>query len=301
MNRLRAALRRLGWRTVLSHAVGIVCAAGVTGAVWRYGDSGWETVREHPYFAITEVKVRGAGELLERGAVLRWLHVSAAMSSWDASPYRWRRRLEAHPMIARAEVRRELPGRYEITVRERRPQAIVLLDEPFYVDRAGNAFGPLGPHHSLDYPVITGVRDDMAPGYRRWLLRRSLRLARLCDRIGCFAGISEIHLDEDLGPILYPIAPPVPIVLGWGSWAEKIGRATRALDQWRGRETSLARVDVRFRDQVVVRLADPGGARDANGLHADRSPSRRNSGARRPPAMDGGRERQPAKRRGMKV
>lgn len=298
MSRIRARLRRLGWRTLLSHAVGILCAAGLTGAAWKFGGSGWDTLREHPYFAIKEVKVRGAGELLEPGAVLRWLHLRDTMTSWDASPVRWRRRLEKHPMIARAEVRREFPGRYEITVREREPQAIVLLDEPFYVDRAGNAFGPLGPHHSLDYPVITGVRDDMAPGYRRWLLRRGLHLARLCERIGCFGGVSEIHLDEKLGPVLYPITPAVRIVLGWGSWAEKIARAARALDQWQGREATLASVDLRFRDQVVVRPSDPGSAGVANGLRAARSHGRRDSGAGRPPA---GRERPAAKRHGMKV
>jgi cell division protein FtsQ len=222
----------LGWRTLLSHAVGIVCAVGLSGAVWTFHDAGWETVREHPYFAIKEVKVRGVGELLERGALLRWLHLGDSLSTWDASPHRWRRRLEAHPMVAHAEVRREFPGRYEINVLERQPQAIALLDEPFYVDRAGNAFGPLGNNHSLDYPVITGVRDDMAPGYRRWLLRRALRLVRLCDRIGCFGGVSEINLHPQLGAILYPTAPAVPIVLGWGSWVEKLDRAARALQQW---------------------------------------------------------------------
>lgn len=301
MNRLRATLRCLGWRTLLSHAVGIVCAVGLTGAVWAFRDSGWATVREHPYFAIKEVKIRGAGELLERGALLRWLHVGDSLSAWDASPSGWRRRLESHPLVAYAEVRREFPGRYEVTVRERRPQAIVLLDEPFYVDRAGNAFGPLGRNHSLDYPVITGVRDDMAPGYRRWLLRRGLRLVRLCDRIGCFTGVSEINLHPDLGPILYPPSPAVPIVLGWGSWVEKLQRANRVLRPWEGREADLLSVDVRFRDQVVVRLREPDAAGGTGAARADRSPSRRDSAPRKPPTAQRREQPQPAKRPGMRV
>lgn len=300
MIRIPAKIRALGWRTILSHALGILCAVALIGAVWTYGDWGWETVREHPYFEIKEVKVKGAGELLQRGAVLRWLDVSNSLSAWDASPERWRRRLESHPMIAHAEVHREFPGRYEITVRERQPQAIVLLDEPFYVDRAGNAFGPLGPQHSLDYPVITGVEDDVAPGYRRWLLRRGLRLARLCDRIGCFAGVSEIHLDPDLGAVLYPIAPTVAVVLGWGSWAKKIDRASRALEQWEGREARLSTVDARFRDQVVVRLVE-GGARADGRRRADRAVKGHHVVPRRAPSDRGGAEQQPAKRRGMRV
>jgi cell division protein FtsQ len=290
----------LGWRTLLSHAVGIACALALTAATWIFRDSGWESLREHPYFAIKQVTVRGAGELLERGAVLRWLDIRDSSNSWDASPHRWRRRLEAHPMIARAEVRREFPGRYEIEVRERRPQAIVLLGEPFYVDRAGNAFGPLGQNHSADYPVITGVDDEMPPGYRRWLLRRALRLTRLCERIGCFGGVSEINLHPQLGPILYPVSPAVPVIVGWGSWAEKLGRATRALDQWQGREASLSSVDVRFRDQVVVRLAEPASTGVAGATQADRSPSRGEAAARRPPAADG-RQQPPGKRHGMRV
>jgi hypothetical protein len=297
---MRDMLRRLEWRTLLSHVVGIVCATGLIGAAWAFRDSGWKTVREHPYFAIKEVKIRGVGELLERGALLRWLGVGESLSSWDASPYGWRRRLESHPLVAHAEVRREFPGRYEIAVHERRPQAIVLLDEPFYVDRAGNVFGPVGRHHSLDYPMITGVRDDMPSGYRRWLLRRGLRLVRLCDRIGCFEGVSEINLHPDLGPILYPPAPAVPIILGWGSWVEKLHRASRALQQWEGRESSLLSVDARFRDQIVVRLPESDGAGASTAAPGGGAPSPRDAGPRRSPDA-GDRRQQPAKRPGMEV
>jgi cell division septal protein FtsQ len=48
----------------------------------------------------------------------------------------------------------------------------------------------------------------------------------------------------------------VPIVLGWGSTGEKLRRAARVVRRWKreGEVERLARIDLRFHDQVVVEL-----------------------------------------------
>jgi cell division protein FtsQ len=205
------------------------------------------TLREHPYFAIRDVRVSGAGPLLTRTEVIEWLGLKYGSSLWDASPSRIRKRLKAHPMITSASVRREFPGRVLITVRERRPAAVLLLDEPYYVDRSGAAFGPLRDDYSRDYPVLSGIDAGLSAGARARAVRRALRLARLCDRHACFGGISEVHLQPDVGAVLYPSEWRVPVVLGWGGWLDKVDRAERLFER-------LASVDARFRNQVVVRL-----------------------------------------------
>ncbi len=245
---------------ILVKGLAVAGALALGGTAWmvhqpRWSD--WSALRAHPYFAVRSVAVRGAGPLLGERAILDWLGLHDGANVWDASPVAVRERLEEHPMIAHAEVRRELPGRYEITVRERRPEAIVVLDGLYYLDRSGKAFGPIDAEHDHDYPVITGVTAGQAPGARAWALRRVLRLARLCARRGCFGGISEIRLDPERGPVLYPTAPAVPVILGWGSWRVKLERAAQAVAAWPEGADRLTSVDVRFRNQVVVKSVPP--------------------------------------------
>jgi cell division protein FtsQ len=165
-----------------------------------------------------------------------------------------RARLEAHPWIAHATVRREFPGRLEVVVRERRPEAIAVLDDLYYVDRSCVTFGPLRAQDGRDYPLITGLDPAMAEGPRTWALRRTLRLLRRCERQPCVWELSEVHLGDRRGVVVYPAAPRVPIVLGWGSWPAKLERAQRALDAWGDAGERLALLDLRFRNQVVVLL-----------------------------------------------
>ncbi len=120
---------------------------------------------------------------------------------WEASPGRVRARLEAHPFIATAAVRRIFPGRLEIVVHERQPQAIAVLGDLFYVDRGGATFGPLRPGDPRNLPVITGLDADAPDGTRNWMLRRALRLLRRCERdtapSACVGPLSEVHVDAE--------------------------------------------------------------------------------------------------------
>lgn len=246
-----------GWARRALRALTALAVVGVISAGWVLHQPVWAALRTHPYFAIKNVVIRGAGPLLTQEEVLAWLGVQDGTSLWDVTPNRVRGRLEVHPLIARASVRREFPNRFEIEVRERRPEAIAVLDGLYYLDRNGQILKPLADEHDRDYPLITGIDAQAEPGYRTWALRRAMRLVRLCQRVSCPGGVSEVHLDSELGLVLYPRGPRVAVVLGWGSWREKLNRATRVLAAWQAQSERLARVDLRFRDQVLVKLRTP--------------------------------------------
>jgi hypothetical protein len=107
-----------------------------------------EALRDHPYFAIHQLVINGCGPALTPDDVRAWLGLTEDATLWQTEPARVRARVEAHPYVARAAVRREFPGRLEVEVRERRPRAIVVLDGLYYVDRGGATFGPLRPQDS---------------------------------------------------------------------------------------------------------------------------------------------------------
>ncbi len=242
-----AVIARHRWGCLTALLVLAVAALG-----WTARGLATDAVRGHPYFAINQVAITGCGPALTPAEVRAWLGFDETATLWDASPARVRERLEAHPFIGYAAVRREFPGRLDIVVRERRPQAIAVLDDLYYVDRGGRTFGPLRAKDSRDYPLITGIDLATPDGQRTWALRRTLRLLRRCDREPCVGELSEVHLESARGVVVYPAAPRVPIVLGWGSWPAKLQRAERALHVWSASAERLASLDVRFRNQVVA-------------------------------------------------
>jgi cell division protein FtsQ len=231
---------------------------GVAAASWMLHEPVWAALRTHPYFAVTDITVRGTGPLLADEEIFDWLGVTESLRIWDVPSARIRARLEMHPLVARAHVQRAFPNRLVIQVREHQPQALLLLDGLHYVGRHGRVLRRLEPWHNADFTIITGLGSRSPSGYRIWAVRRALRLQRLCERIACFEGVSGIHVDPERGMIVYPREPRVPVIVGWGSWREKLVRAERVLDVWKNRTHHLRRVDLRFRNQVVVELRDPG-------------------------------------------
>jgi len=250
---MRAWLAR--WRWV---GLGVCAMLGLAVVGWTERQPVMERLRHHPYFVINHVAIHGVGPALTPDDVSAWLGLTDTTTVWEATPAAVRERLEAHPFISAAAVKRIFPGRLEIVVHERQPQAIAVLGDLFYVDRSGTTFGPLRPGDPRNLPIITGLDADAPEGTRNWMLRRALRLLRRCERSAspsaCVGPLSEVHVDPDDGLIVFPASPHVPLVLGWGSWHTKLERAERALRGWQGTTEQLARLDLRFRNQVVATL-----------------------------------------------
>lgn len=236
--------------------LGLCAVLGLAVAGWMLRRPVAERLRQHPYFVVSQVAIEGVGPALTPDDLRAWIGLTDTTTVWEATPARVRARLEAHPFIRTAAVRRIFPGRLEIVVRERRPEAIAVLGDLFYVDRSGATFGPLRAQDPRNLPIVTGLDGDVPAGTRSWMLRRALRLLRRCERErtppACAGPLSEVHVDADEGITVFPTSPRVPLVLGWGSWSTKLERAGRALRGWQDSMDRLARLDLRFRNQVVA-------------------------------------------------
>jgi cell division protein FtsQ len=222
-------------------------------AGWYGIPSGLCWVQAHPYFAIAKLELEG-NRRLTRHDVLEWIGVHEGTSIWQASPMRLQLRLESHPWVQRASVQRDFPQHVAITLKERRPVAIVRLDTLNYVDRAGRVLGPLRDDDSRDFPLITGFDDDAARSFASIGIHRALQFLRRCDRLNCFGGISEVYVNAQRGITVFPQRTAVAVRLGWGGWREKLARSARVLAAWDRQTTRIAAVDVSFREVVVVKL-----------------------------------------------
>src|SRR5262249_30999499 len=123
--------------------------------------------RRHPYFALREVVVRDHHRL-PASEIRSAARITPGMSIWDVDVLASEQRLVAHRWIRSARVRRELPHRVVIQVREERPQAIVALEDgkgEYYVSAHGRLFAPVGAADARDFPYLTGLASaDLKPG-----------------------------------------------------------------------------------------------------------------------------------------
>jgi POTRA domain, FtsQ-type len=257
-NRVRRTwtLPRVPWRALWV----LVPLAGL----WVAAPPIAQAVRTHPYFAVRDVVIHHRGRL--PAADLRTaLGISGGESIWDVDPAAAVARLRARPWVRSASVRRELPDRVVVRVREYRPTAILIVGDAqpglYYVASNGRIFASVGDTDGRDLPYITGlVRADLdgheALGPRA--VHRALGLLRLVGREpGGLGPVSEVHADRERGLTLLPVRPAIPIVLGWGALPKKLDRLARVLPLWAGRAADVRELSCTFDDQVIVRLREP--------------------------------------------
>jgi cell division protein FtsQ len=258
-SRLRDALHRaLGaaWTRRLRFGVlAALCGVSLAVGLWYGVPRGVRAIASHRYFALTSIEIEGHRRL-DRREVLKWAGVAEGRSVWDATPGAVRVRLLSHPWIQQVQVQREFPNRLMITVQERRPVAIVLLDGLRYVDRHGRVLGPLRNDDSRDFPIISGLDGAEIADFTGIGMHRALQLLRWCERLNSLDTVSEIHVDRRRGVTVFPRRTAVAVVLGWGGWREKLQRSARVFAAWEGQTDRLAAVDLSFRDLVVLKLRE---------------------------------------------
>jgi len=168
--------------------------------------------------------------------------------------------IEKHPWVSRARVYRDLPNRLRIKIEERKPIALLSRDDGlYYVDRAGAVFAQAGGGDDLDYPLITGIKNEgrAAAG----LLDRALAMIstiRRNDPIFPRQSLSELHVDRDGEQTLYLVNTPFPLRLGHSR--PRQGDIAAVLKQlYRRKVIGITRsVDMEYgRDRVLVRLKTP--------------------------------------------
>ena len=226
-------------------------AIGLALAAWPHLR---DAAARHPYFAVREVVVRDHHRL-PADEVRAAAGIAPGTSIWEVDAAAAEARLAGHRWIRAARVRRELPHRVVIEVREERPLAIVALEDgkgEYYVSSHGHLFAPVEASDARDFPYLTGLaRADLKDGERFGprALHRALALVRQSGGVG----VSEVHVDRVRGLTLLPVRPSVPIELGWSGFAAKLARLPRVLTLWAGREGEIVAVNLRFDDEVIVR------------------------------------------------
>jgi hypothetical protein len=254
--------RSVSSRTLLRAGLALAGAVAVLTTVPAVGTR----MRAHPYFAVQEVVVHGHRRLAP-DHIRRIAGIEPGISVWDVDHRQAEARLMEEPWVRWAAVRRHVPHRVVIRVREERPAAILVVESPapalYYVAAPARVVAPVGSADARDFPCLTGLTQaDLggAEGFGPHAIRQALRLLRIAART---RAVSEVHIDRSRGLTLLPVAPPVPIEIGWRRFTDKLGRLPAVLSLWAGREAQLAGISLLFDDEVIVRTRAAKPARPA--------------------------------------
>jgi cell division protein FtsQ len=249
---------RAGRRIAIGAGIVTVLAIGLAAVV--YGPPVAAAVADHPYFAVSEIVVTPTRHV-RAGSLLESVDLRPGVSLWRIDPERLAARLEEQPWIRRAAVRREFPRRLVVDLVERRPAAILYLDQLYYVDSTGLAFVRVGERDPLDLPFVTGVEAAIVADERpfaRHAIRQALRLLQLMQAAGLPFRVSEVHIEREQGITVFPMEPRAALTFGWSGFGTKLTRLTRVLRDFRGRESQIREIDLTMGAAAVVRLRQRG-------------------------------------------
>lgn len=210
------------------------------------------------FFRVRDVRLEGAS-FLTLDEALRWAALPEGANVWD-EPGRWVDGLRGHPLVREAEVERELPGTLILRVRERKPVALVPTPTLEPVDVEGRPL-PLDPaRHRLDLPVIrpTRIPDGrrLTPQELRSVAGEVGRLEEMDPRF--LASLSELAVEGRGDLVAHLLEPRVEIRFRPPLTPRRLREGLRALSDAAGHraEATPRTVDLRYEDQVVVRLSN---------------------------------------------
>jgi hypothetical protein len=221
---------------------------------------------------IADVQVTGASRLSVE-EVLDAAGLPARVGIFTFDPATVTRSLLVHPWIRSARVRRVLPTRVEIDLRERVAVAVLEAGDSFLVDDEGTAFVKVPAQSRAAHEALThlvGSRNDLAELSRepeKRLTREGLALAHEVTRhFPRWTGKVKVLLHAVLGPrLVHPQAESAPGLvetrIGRGRWGEKLTRLKSLLEQAEAERRRLELVildNERHPDRVVARFAAGG-------------------------------------------
>jgi cell division protein FtsQ len=222
-----------------------------------FGHWAYVHLLEDPYFRVREVEVEG-NRKIARETVLALTELEGMPNLFSLKLREVVQRLAVHPWIEQVQVKKVFPNKVWIQIEERRPIAIIQLEELYYIDAKGVIFSPVGDRDPYNYPLLTGLtRQGLSkdPAETNQLIMKALEFLRIADIEKVFPSeeISEIHMERTRGIRCITRTEGVEVRIGWEHFREKLVRLSIIWSDLRKRGLSAVSVDCSDLKKMVVK------------------------------------------------
>lgn len=246
-------------RKVNARQAWMICKIlSVLGLALYGGWRGTALVLGAPALQVSRVTVRG-NDRLASGEVLALVDGLKGRNILTIDLDEWQQRLLASSWVEAAHLRRILPSRVDVEVRERRAIGIARLAGSLYlVDAAGVVIDEYGPHYAqLDLPVIDGLAARPAEGASLVDEARARLAARVIaalePRPDLASRVSQIDVADLHDAVVLLEGDTVLLRLGEDEFAERIQEYLDLAPALRERVADIDYVDLRFGERLYVR------------------------------------------------
>ncbi|MFH1075844.1 MAG: FtsQ-type POTRA domain-containing protein [Pseudomonadota bacterium] len=221
----------------------------------------YDFVTQAECFEAKAISVKGCNRI-EPAELLKWAGVSVKTNILAVSINDIKDRLEAHPWVKSADVRREAPDKIHIQIVERVLIAVVDLGTRFLMDDEGVIFKRLEHDETIAVPIITGLQaSDFKSGGKAQpgVLNSIFQIAKDSaseQSVLPLSSVTAIHLDKDTGLTLYAFSNDAMIDLGFEGYQEKLHRLKDVIDyitSTQGGMDSIEYINLRHTERVVVK------------------------------------------------
>lgn len=211
-----------------------------------------------PYFRIREIIVNGEKKLSEI-EVLNLARIDIGSNILAVGLKDISKRIEQHPWVEQAMVKRRLPRKIVIDIIERTPAVMINLDRLYLVDKKGLIFKEVGPEDFFDIPVLTGLESEDPANNEsvpKRLIEKALSILYVATK-GKFMGtkeISEIHMDPCAGLTLFTVKDATQVKLGFGDYTEKLNNLKKIMADLEKRREKAEYINLSYGKKVYVKL-----------------------------------------------
>lgn len=224
---------------------------------------GYDFLTQCDYFRAQTLAVSGAGTLTATD-VLAQARISKGMNILSINLSTARKRLLAHAWIAEAEVRRELPSKIDIRIKEHRPVAVIDLGRRFLVNTRGEIFKEVSASDPENLPLIEGLKisDVNVNGESRSVpfdaVMKVLHMGTKPESVLPNRLIRKIEVDREIGLSIF--APDFEsgrvktIKIGYHDYPSKLAGLQNVMNYLKKKNkiSRLDSIDLNDLDRIVV-------------------------------------------------
>lgn len=220
---------------------------------------GYDLLTQCDYFRANSIIVKGTNRLSENQIIKR-TGINDGINIFSINLSATRKRLLAHPWIADAEVRRELPDGINIRIKEHKPLAIIDLGRKFLINDHGEIFKELVASDPGNLPVIIGLEFsdlDVSGKFRNIPFNAVMDVLRLGQKEASIIPnrlLKVIKVDREIGITLYAFNGIKVIKLGYNNYPDKYEKLKNVLFYMEKGNSFLDfdTVDLNNLDRIVV-------------------------------------------------
>jgi len=192
------------------------------------------------YFQIKEIQVEGREELSER-TILEWANIPLYKSIFQLDLKTVKERISSKPKIKKVIIKRLLPSRVLIQVKERKPYVYLIYKKMlFEVDEDGVVIGEA--KKLQDLPEINGV-SSLSDKEK---IKTGTKIVKYAQEVG--VNFAEVNI-ENINNILGYLSGGIKVYLGKGTYLEYLSYLPPIFAEKR----RIEYVDLRFNRQVVIK------------------------------------------------